>query len=169
MRTLRYILQKEFLQIFTDRSILAMMFVMPTLQLIIIPLAMDFDVKNINIVIVDNDHSSLSQKLVTRVGASGYFRYTGAASSYQKALPYIENGATDVIMEIPAGFERNLVRTGIQKIAISIDGINGIKAALGAAHLQTVIAGFNKTAFFVSLDHTYHCRRRQQSLNRCRD
>ena len=70
MSVLRYILQKEFLQIFRDRSILAMMFVMPTIQLIIIPLAMNFDVKHINIAVVDNDRSSLSQKLVRKLGAS---------------------------------------------------------------------------------------------------
>ena len=98
MSVLRYILQKEFLQIFRDRSILAMMFVMPTIQLIIIPLAMNFDVKHINIAVVDNDHSSLSQKLVTKVGASGYFRYVNAESSYSKALPDIENGDADLIM-----------------------------------------------------------------------
>lgn len=144
MRVLKYILQKEFLQIFRDRSILAMMFVMPTLQLIIIPLAMNFDVKHINIAIVDNDRSSLSQKLVTKIGASGYFRYVNAGTSYQKALPYIENGAADMVMEIPAGFERNLVREGMQKIALSVDGINGTKAALGAGYLNAVIADFNK-------------------------
>jgi ABC-2 type transport system permease protein len=141
---LRYILQKEFRQLFRDRAILAMMFVMPTLQLTIIPLAMDFDVKNINITVVDLDHGSLSQKLITKVGASGYFRYVNTASSYKEGLQSIEKGTTDLIMEIPAGFDRDLVREGSQKIYIAVDAINGTKASLGTAYLTTIITDFNQ-------------------------
>ena len=144
MKVLGYILQKEFIQIFRDKAILAMMFVMPTVQLIIIPLAMNFDVKNIDVVVVDNDHSSLSQKFISKIGASGYFRYVNTEPSYKEALRYIENGSADLVMEIPAGLERNLVREGMQKVALSVDGINGTKAALGAAYLNAVIADFDK-------------------------
>jgi ABC-2 type transport system permease protein len=141
---LRFILQKEFRQLFRDRAILAMMFVMPTLQLTIIPLAMDFDVKNINITVVDLDHGSLSQKLITKVGASGYFRYVNTAPSYEEGLQSIEKGTTDLIMEIPAGFDRDLVREGSQKIYIAVDAINGTKASLGTAYLTTIITDFNQ-------------------------
>jgi ABC-2 type transport system permease protein len=144
MRVLKYILQKEFRQIFRDKTILAMMFIVPTIQLVIIPLAMNFDVKNINISLVDLDHSSLSQKLITKVGASGYFRYINAEPSYKEALQYIEKGDADLVMEIPAGFERNLVREGVQKVALSVDAINGTRASLGANYLMAIIADFNK-------------------------
>ncbi len=145
MKLLRYILQKEFIQIFRDRSILAMMFVMPTVQLIIIPLAMNFDVKNIRIAVVDHDHSSLSQHLLTKIGASGYFHFVSAPASYRDALPQIEKEQADLIMEIPAGFERNLVRDGRQKIALSVDAINGTRASLGSGYLQAVIADFTNS------------------------
>lgn len=148
MKVLAYLLQKEFLQIFRDRSILAMMIAMPTVQLILIPLAMNFDVKNIDVVVVNNDHSSLSQKLISTIGASGYFHYISEEPSYPEALSYIEKGDADLVMEIPAGFERSLVREGMQQVSISVDGINGTKAALGAAHLNTAIANFNKSLPF---------------------
>ncbi|HEY9362431.1 MAG TPA: ABC transporter permease [Chitinophagaceae bacterium] len=144
MRVLRYILQKEFLQIFRDKAILAMMFVMPTVQLIIIPLAMNFEVKNINISVVDHDHSSLSQKFIAKIGASGYFKLIQSPSSYKEALLQIEDEDADLVMEIPAGFERNLVREGEQKVALSVDGINATKAMLGSTYLNSIIADFNK-------------------------
>ena len=144
MKVLGYILQKEFLQIFRDKTILIMMFAMPTIQLAIIPFAINFDVKNINISVVDQDHSSLSQKLVTKIGSSGYFRYVSANLSYKDALQYIEKGDADLIMTIPAGFEKNLVREGVQKIALSVDAINGTRASLGAGYLNSIIADFNK-------------------------
>lgn len=143
MRTLKFLLQKEFRQAFRDKSILVMIFAMPTIQLLIMPLAANFDVKNVNLAIVDNDHSSYSQKLITKIGSSGYFNITATPVSYKQALPYIEKEKADVIMEIPYGFERNLVKEGSQKIALSVDAINGTKAQLGGSYLTTVINDFN--------------------------
>jgi ABC-2 type transport system permease protein len=144
MRVLLYLLQKEFLQIFRDRTILAMMFAMPTVQLIVIPLAMDFDVKNISIAVVDQDHSSLSQKLVHKIGASGYFQLEGSAASYKQALKDVERDEADLVLDIPPGFERNLVREGSQQLGISVDAINGTRAGLGVSYLNQVIAQFNQ-------------------------
>src|SRR3982750_2565563 len=109
MKVLGFILQKEFRQIFRDKTILAMMFVVPTVQLIIFPLAANFEVKNINMAYVDHDHSSYSQKLVNKIGSSGYFRIVGSTSSYNDALVMVEKNEADIILEIPSGFERNLI------------------------------------------------------------
>lgn len=143
MSVLPFILQKEFRQIFRDKTILAMMFVMPTIQLVVLPLAMNFDVKNVNIAIVDNDHSTYSQKLISKIGSSGYFKIVGADASYKKALYRIEKEEADLLLEIPSGFEKNLVRESVQKVAISIDAINGTKATIGGNYLNAVIADFN--------------------------
>lgn len=143
MKVLGFILQKEFRQIFRDKTILAMMFITPTIQLIIMPLAANFDVKNINISIVDHDHSTYSQKLITKIGSSGYFKLVGNELSYNQAFKQIESSTADLVMEIPSGFERDLVREGSQKINISVDAINGTKASIGGAYLNTVIADFN--------------------------
>jgi ABC-2 type transport system permease protein len=143
MKKLRFILLKEFRLIFRDKTILVMMFAMPTIQLIIIPQAMDFDIKNINISVVDHDHSSYSAKLISKIGSSGYFKLISSDFSYQKALQHVEKEESDMVMEIPEGFERNLVREGAQKIGISVDAINGTKATIGGAYLNSIIADFN--------------------------
>jgi ABC-2 type transport system permease protein len=143
MKKLGFLLQKEFRQIFRDRTILAMMLAVPTIQLIIMPWAMNLNIKNINLSIVDNDHSSYSRQLITKIGASGYFRITSADRSYREALEHIKNGSSDLIMELPDGFERNLVREGRQTIGISVDAINGSKASIGSAYLASVIADYN--------------------------
>jgi ABC-2 type transport system permease protein len=143
MKVLRFILQKEFLQIFRDKIILAMMFAVPTIQLIIFPLAANYEVKNINVVYVDHDHSAYSQKLISKVAASGYFKIVGSPLTYKEGLEMIETGNADLVLEIPFGFERNLVREGKQDVNISVDAINGTKSALGGAYLTFVLADFN--------------------------
>ena len=143
MKVLGFILRKEFRQIFRDKIILAMMFLMPTIQLIIMPLAANFEVKNINVAYIDHDHSSYSQKLINKIASSGYFKIAGSPNSYQKGLEMIENGDADLVLEIPMHFERNLVREGSQKLNLSVDAINGTKSALGGSYLVSVIADFN--------------------------
>jgi ABC-2 type transport system permease protein len=145
VKVLRFILQKEFRQIFRDKTILAMMFAMPIIQLIIMPLAANFEVKNVNVAYVDNDHSSYSQKLINKIAASGYFKIAGSPSSYREGLKMIEDGDADLVLEIPAGFERNLVREGSQKVNLSVDAINGTKSSLGGGYLMAVIADFNSS------------------------
>ncbi|KAF2516941.1 ABC transporter permease [Flavobacterium zhairuonense] len=144
MKVLRFILQKEFRQIFRDKTILAMMFFVPTMQLIILPLAANFEVKNVNIAYVDHDHSSYSQKLANKIGSSGYFHIVGAPASYLEGLELIETGEADLILEIPSGFERNLVREGSQKVNIAADAINGTKSNIGSAYLNVVLADFSQ-------------------------
>lgn len=145
MRIMIFILRKEFRQIFRDKTILAMMFVMPVVQLIIMPLAANFEVKNVNVAYVDHDHSSYSQKLLHKITSSGYFKLAGTPDSYKNGLKMIEEGNADLVLEIPPGFERNLVREGSQKVNLSVDAINGTKSALGGSYLRSVINDFNSS------------------------
>ena len=144
MKVLSFILQKEFRQIFRDRIILAMMTFVPIVQLIILPFAANYEVKNINLAYLDHDHSPYSQKLMSKVASSGYFRVVGYPRSFREGLTLIERGEVDLVLEIPVGFERNLVREGKEKVNIAVDAINGTKSALGGSYLTSVIVDFNQ-------------------------
>lgn len=143
MRTLKFLLQKEFRQIFRNKALLPLLFVVPIVQLLILPLAADYEVKNINIAIVDHDHSTYSQKLVSKIGASGYFKLTDYTNGFNEAFRQIETDQADLILEIPQGFERNLIRENEQKLFLAVNAINGVKANLGGAYLNRIIADYN--------------------------
>jgi ABC-2 type transport system permease protein len=143
MRTLKFLLQKEFRQIFRNKSLLPVIFVMPIIQLLVMPLAADYEVKNINIAMVDHDRSPYSQKLASKITASGYFRLAEYGPSYKQAYGQIEKDKADLILEIPAEFEKNLVRENSQKLFVAVNAINGTKANLGGAYLGRIIADFN--------------------------
>jgi len=143
MRTLFFLLQKEFKQIFRNKALLPMIFVAPIIQLLVMPLAADYEVKNINISIVDNDHSTYSQKLISKITASGYFKLADYGNSFSKAFKQIEQDKSDLILEIPHDFEKNLIKENNQKLFIAVNAINGSKASLGGSYLSSVIASFN--------------------------
>lgn len=144
MRTIAFLLRKEFSQIFRNKTILAMIIVMPVVQLIVLPLAADYEVKNINLAVIDNDRSDYSRKLVSKITASGYFKLTGYKTSFKQSFELIESDKADLILEIPRYFERNLVREGRQKVFIAVNAINGTKANLGGAYLASIVRSYNE-------------------------
>lgn len=143
MRTLKFLLQKEFRQIFRNRTILAMIMVMPVMQLLILPQAANFEVKNVTLCIVDHDHSVGSRELTRRIVASGYFKLAAWPSSFDEGYALIEQDKADLILEIPTGFDRNLIRENAQKLFVAVNAINGMKANLGGAYLGRIIADYN--------------------------
>lgn len=143
MRTLRFLLQKEFRQIFRDPSILRIIFMMPTIQLLILPWAADYEVKNIQLSVVDHDHSQYARQLVNKITSSGYFILQTYSGSYNDAMRHIEQDQSDLLLEIPADFEKKLVKENESTLFMAINAINGVKANLGGAYLRSIIQDYN--------------------------
>ena len=142
MRTLRFLLQKEFKQIFRNKAILPIIFLAPILQLLILPLAADYEIKNINLFVVDQDRSSASKGLISSISNSEYFILYGYGSSMREALGAIEGEKADLVLEIPQGFERTLVREQKGDLHLAINAINGVKANMGGAYLSQIIQSY---------------------------
>jgi ABC-2 type transport system permease protein len=144
MKTLRHLLIKEFKQIFRNKMMLLIIFVAPVIQLLILPLAADFEIKNINIAIVDHDHSPISRQLRSKIEFSNYFKLVSVSDSYAYGLNQIEKDKADLILEIPKGFEANLYRENKQSLFLAVNAINGVKAGVGGGYLSRIISDFNR-------------------------
>jgi ABC-2 type transport system permease protein len=143
MRTLFFLLQKEFRQIFRDRNLLRQIIMAPSIQLLILPWAANYEVKNITISVVDHDHSTYSQQLVNKITSSGYFRFVDYSPTYTQAYKLIERDKADIALEIPANFEKNLVRENQQKVFLAANAVNGVKALMGTSYLANIISNYN--------------------------
>jgi len=108
-----------------------------------IPLVASFDVKNIDLSIIDNDKSSYSAELIQKIKSSGYFKLVDVSQNYKTALEAVESDDADIILEIPNQFERKLIREQQTDLMISADAVNGNKGGLGAAYLMSIITDFN--------------------------
>ncbi|MBL7836211.1 MAG: ABC transporter permease [Bacteroidetes bacterium] len=144
MKTIRYLLVKEFKQIFRNRSILAMIVVLPVMQLIVMPLAADYEVKQVNLIILDHDRSQMATELRHSAISSGYFTLVDFGNNYKSAMQMLDKDKADLILEIPSGFEKQLYKENFAQVLISVNAINGVKANLGSAYLNAIIAKFNE-------------------------
>lgn len=144
MRTIRFLLRKEFKQIFRNKALLPLIFIAPIMQLLILPLAANYTVKNINVTIVDNDNTPSSRAIIHKIEGSNYFNLTAVKTNYQKAFKDIETNNSDLVLEIPQHFEKNLTTGHHPNLFMAVNSINGVKANLGASYLNQIIEDFNK-------------------------
>ncbi|HEX9252159.1 MAG TPA: ABC transporter permease [Ignavibacteriaceae bacterium] len=143
MRTLFFLLRKEFQQILRNKLIIRMIFALPVVQLIILPNAASYEMKNINMSIVDHDHSEYSRQLINKFTSSGYFQLTNFSETYKDALVFVEEDKADLIVEIPQGFERDLIRDNKSKVMIAANAINGQASGLSVSYANSIIQDFN--------------------------
>lgn len=120
-----------------------MIMVLPITQLLIMPLAADYEIKNINISIVDHDHSSYSQKLINSISASGYFKLNDYSNSFNESFREFQNDNSDLILEIPKNFEKDVIKNNSSSLFLAVNAINGTKATVGSSYLARIIGNFN--------------------------
>ena len=126
--TLKYLIQKEFLQIRRNAFLPRLIVAFPIVIMCVMPWVMQMEVKNIVVDVVDIDHTVDSQRLVQQIAVSNYFIFGGQKATYAEAIKDIEKGKADVILEIRDG-----------KYLIAANAVNGTKGAMGSAYLSQIV------------------------------
>jgi ABC-2 type transport system permease protein len=144
MKTILFIIQKEFRQIFRNKGMLPIIFVLPLLQLLILSNAASFEIKNIKFSYIDNDHSVASRELISKFEASKYFNIIESFDSKKEANLQMQTGKVDVILEIPNHFERDLITENNTNLSVSINAIDGAAAGVENVYISQIITGFNQ-------------------------
>ncbi len=138
---LKYLLQKEFLQMRRNTFIPRLIVMFPIMMMCVMPWVMNMEVKNIVVDVVDNDRSSLSAQLVHRIEASDYIVFGGQKASYAEAMADVERSTADVIVEIPSHFEHDMRRGENPQIFVAANAVNGTKGTMGSSYMANIITG----------------------------
>lgn len=141
---IKFLIEKEFKQLFRNSFLPKLIFIFPCMIMILMPWAANLEIKNINLNIVDNDHSVLSRRLVDKIGASTYFRLTALPDTYDEALLAIEAGSADVVLEIPRDFEKDWVKGEAPRLLVAANAVNGTKGSLGGSYLSSIISDYTR-------------------------
>ncbi len=139
MKALRYLLIKEYKQMFRNWILPAVYVIVPIMMMNVIPRIATQEIKNLSIVIIDNDQSTLSRRLTEKVSSSAYFNLLCMNDTYRDAYEHIKQGDADIILTIAQDFERNLYRTGTAEVMIDTNAVNGMKGNMGAGYLSQII------------------------------
>ncbi len=128
VRTLALAL-KELRQLRRDRLTLAMMVVLPLMQLLLFGYAINTDVRHIHTVIYDQDNSAQSRDLFRSMEATGSFQIIGHVNSYADIERSFRAGVARVALVIPHGFARRLGRNEAVSAQLVVDGSDPLSVA----------------------------------------
>ena len=143
MRTVLYLIRKEFIQIFRDKFIGRAIFGVPIVQMLLLVPAVTFEIKNVNMCIIDRDMSSDSRRLISQLEGSTFFKLKYSAFSEEEANSLLHKNKCDMVLNIPSGFGKDLGTGSHARILASVNAINATTAQLSWAYLNGVIRDYN--------------------------
>ena len=140
MRTFIVLLKKEFIQIKRNTFLLRIVFAFPFMLMLLMPLIMTMDVKNVNVALVDEDRSTTSRRVASHVEASSYLTLVQNTSECALAMAALEEGDVDVIVQIPNHFERDMFAAAPERISLTANAVNATKGGIGMQYVVQTIA-----------------------------
>jgi len=142
MRTLRFLLRKEFTQIVRDKLMLRQMILLPIIQLLVLASAATFEVKTARMFVVDLDRTESSRGLINSFRASGRFVIDGSSASMEPASEALLQRTASLIVRIPTDFERDVVRTKSAPLQIIFNAEDGAAAGITSSYAQQIITAY---------------------------
>ena len=133
------IIRKEFIQVFRDKRMRVVLFVPPLMMLIIFGYAVNTDVNDIYIAVLDSDRTSISRSIIDRFTGSGYFRLHSYLDSEKEMVPLMDSGEIEVFIHIERGLS-DRIRSGQEsEIQIITDGTDSTRASVTVAYVNEII------------------------------
>jgi ABC-2 type transport system permease protein len=143
MRTLGFIIRKEFIQLFRNKVMARIIFILPMIQMLILAYTATYEIKVIRVHIVDQDHSKTARDLMGHFSGSPFYKIVNYTNSNELADQDIMNNKVHQVITIPAGFEKDLNTSGQAKVQLETNAIDGAAAALMNAYSLSIIQDFN--------------------------
>lgn len=116
----------------------------PLLQMLLLVPAVTFEIKRIDLALIDNDHSPDSRELLAKLSGSSFFRIIAAPSGYNDAEKLLYSGDADIVLIIPGDFSEGLGGVTTPRLQVLSDAVNATNAMLGWNYLTSIIRDYNR-------------------------
>ena len=144
LRRIKYMIVKEFIQIFRDKKMKPIIFVTPVLQLIVFGYAVTMDVMNIRTAVYDLDKTKVTREIAQRFESSGYFRIVAYPGSDDEVRHLLDRGDATVVLEFDRGFTSDLEALRRPSLQVLLDGTDSNTAQVAAGYANGIIMKFSQ-------------------------
>lgn len=134
--------RKESIQLRRDPRSLALAFLLPLALIIMFGYAITFDVRNIELGILDEDHSSASRQLIQAFEGSGYFRVIDVFERTSQIDASLERGTIRLAITIPPTFQADLSTGRRAQVGVILDGSDANTATIAQTYVDAIIDRF---------------------------
>ncbi len=115
------LIRKEFIQLFRDKRMMALILVIPLVQMFLLGYAATNDIGNIPMAVFDQDRSPASRALLDTFSAAGYFEIAYSVQSNAQIQTLIEKGAVKAALIIPPDYSQQVYENSAQ-VSFILDG-----------------------------------------------
>jgi ABC-2 type transport system permease protein len=136
------LVKKEFKQIFRNKGLLPIIFLMPLIQILILGNAADFDVKKVKFAIVNYDKSTISEDLQHKFEHNPRFIFKSNTNHEWNAFKLLEHDEVDVVFIVPENFETDLMNHRTPKIQLIFDAVDGASAGIMLLYCREILADY---------------------------
>lgn len=142
MKRVLLVMWKEFLELRQDPRLFPVIIVAPLIQLTFLGYAASTDVKNVPIVVVDQDRSAASRDLIARFGASPNFTIAGMVNGTAEVEPYLARGRAWMALTIPARYGEQIARGLPTVVQVVADGSDANSTNVAIGYATNLVAGY---------------------------
>lgn len=140
---IKHILIKEFIQIFRDPRMKAVIFIMPLIQVMVFGYAVTTDVKDISTAIYDLDQSSQSRSLIREFTYSGYFDVKRNIATDKEQESLIDKSFVNVVIRINRGFAQDLGANRTAQVQLIVDGTDSNTASIILNYANQIVEKYS--------------------------
>ncbi|MEN8247940.1 MAG: ABC transporter permease [Bacteroidota bacterium] len=144
MRRVKYLLKKEFKQIFRNKAMLPLIFVLPIIQLLILVNAATFEIKKIDIAVLDQDQSQTSRSMINKLLSMDYYQLNRHVETLKDGQRLMDQNEIDMFIHIPTSFETDLQRDNRASLMLDISAVDGAAASIIYFYTNSIIFDFNR-------------------------
>ncbi len=143
MKTIIHLVRKEFKQVFRDKAMVRIIFVVPLIQLLVLSYAANFDLRNVRVAVLDQDNSQESRALLDAFFHSSDNLFVPAARvSYPDQLnEELQARRADMTLWIPDGYAENLATGETTQLSVLVDGQNSTLSGRAGGYAAAIVAG----------------------------
>lgn len=134
---------KEWIQIRRDGRSLMLAFALPAVLLWLFGTAITTDVTNIQMAVLDRDHTARSRELVATFGQSDYFTIRRVLGTAEEASDLIDRGVVRVALVIPERFAANLEAGREAPVELVLDGSDAKTATIARGYADAIVHSYS--------------------------
>jgi ABC-2 type transport system permease protein len=142
VRVVWQVILKEFLQIRRDLRMIPIIFVAPVVQITVFGFAVNTDVTNVPLVLVDQDKTATSRDLVSRFVDSGYFEVVASEERAGAAERWLAVGRAQLALVLPPGFGAAVGSGRTAALQVIADGSDAASANIALGYASAVAQGY---------------------------
>jgi len=142
MKQLLSFVRKEFLQVLRDPKTLLMLFGLPVIQIVLFGFALTNELKNANIVVVDNAKDYASEQIINKIEGSKFFSVKKTLMTPSQINDAFKEGTIKLAVVFPANFYTDLLHLGTAPIQVIADASDPNTAVSLSGYISTIVADY---------------------------